>query len=354
MTTDSATVRARSPRHASRASTAVAAVCAGLLVFGAAPAGAGTLTYASVNRPGPALTPTAAQLAASLTCSNAVGHSTKEPVLLVPGTAATFHSQWSWNFAVELSRHGIPWCGVTPPLRQLGDTQLAAEYDTYAIRYLYQHSGNRKIAIVGHSQGGMQPRWSLRFWPDTRAMVTDMVGISPDNQGATAERAVCSITGLAHTCPINFWQGATGSNFIQALNSGQQMFPGIDYTVIWSTSDELVQRQDTPLYGPGSYRWMTLQQVCAGHMADHILDGTVDPISWALTLDAITHAGPANPGRISPAVCQELTMPGVNPLSALEPAAEFAASVATAAATAPESSSEPPLACYVLAAGCTQ
>src|SRR5205814_530153 len=81
--------------------------------------------YAPVDQPGPPLAPSAAALAASMVCSTDVGHSDKQPVLLVPGTAATFATQWSWNFAVELSNLGIPWCGVTPPNRQLGDTQLA-------------------------------------------------------------------------------------------------------------------------------------------------------------------------------------------------------------------------------------
>jgi hypothetical protein len=27
----------------------------------------------------------------------------------------------------------------------------------------------------------MQHRWALRFWPDTRAMVADDIGIAPDN-----------------------------------------------------------------------------------------------------------------------------------------------------------------------------
>jgi triacylglycerol esterase/lipase EstA (alpha/beta hydrolase family) len=189
-----------------------------------------------------------------------VGHSDKEPVLLVPGTAATFHSQWSWNFAVELTNVGIPWCGVTPPGNQLGETQLAGECDVNAIRYLYHHSGDRQIAVVGHSQGGMQPRWPLRWWPDTRQMVADDVMISPDNQGATSEREECTTeTAALHRCPLNFWQGATGSNFIHALNSRQEMVPGIDDTVIYSTTDELIQPKDTPLHGPGSYRWITLQ-----------------------------------------------------------------------------------------------
>jgi pimeloyl-ACP methyl ester carboxylesterase len=308
-------------------------------------------SYAALDQPGPPLSPSPAALAASLTCSPDVGHSNKEPVLLVPGTWGTFQNYWSWNLAPELSSLGIPWCGVTPPYHQLGDTQIAGEYDAYAIRYLYHHSGNRKIAIFGHSQGGMQPRWALRFWPDTRNMVADDIGIAPDNQGATLERQICTVTQTVKTCPLNFWQGAPGSNFIQALNSRAQMFPGIDYTVIYSTNDLLVQPKDTPLSGAGSYRRIALQELCPGHLSTH-LQQPFDPIMWELTLDAITHPGPADPARIPPSVCSQATMPGVTLATAAVKGSEFLADAAAATAAAPMSSQEPQLACYVTAS-CT-
>lgn len=246
-------------------------------------------------------------MAASLQCSPDVGHSDKQPVLLVPRTAVTFKIQWEWNFALALSHQGIPWCGVSPPGNQLGDTQLAGEYDTYAIRTLYRRSGNRKIAIVGHSLGGMQPRWPLRFWPDTRAMVADMIGTAPDNQGAGAERTFIDVCPPTGQCRLNFWQGATGSNFIKALNSCSEMFSGIDYTVLYSTNDGLVQPQDTPLHGPGS------------------------------------------PERIDRSVCSQTFMPAVTPQAGAIGATQFTAAVASGIANAPRSDAEPPLECYVTA-----
>jgi pimeloyl-ACP methyl ester carboxylesterase len=308
--------------------------------------------YAPVDQPGPPLTVPGRALAAALVCSPLVGRSDREPVLLVPGTGETFHAFYEWNYAHELSNLGIPWCGVSPPDNQLGDTQIAGEYDAYAVRTLYRRSGGRKIAIVGHSQGGMQPRWALRFWPDTRAMVADDVGLAPDNQGTTAGRAIidgCAPTG---SCPLNFWQAATGSNFIRALNSRRQMFPGIDYTVVYSTNDSVVQPQDTSLYGHGSYRRIALQDICPGHVATHFQDGATDPISWALTLDAITHPGPADPARIPSSVCTQALMTGLTPTAAAVGGTEAAAAVAYSATIAPVSPAEPPLACYVYAS-CT-
>ncbi|MHB8694432.1 MAG: lipase family alpha/beta hydrolase [Solirubrobacteraceae bacterium] len=305
-----------------------------------------------MDQPGPPLTVGEHQLAAALTCSPTVGHSAAEPVLLVPGTGMTFQAFYAWNWANELTRLGIPWCGVSPPYRQLGDTQVAGEYDVYAIRTLYHRSGNRKIAIIGHSQGGMQPRWALRFWPDTRAMVADDIGIAPDNQGTANGRTIVDSCSPLGECPLNFWQAATGSHFIAALNSGRQMFDGIDYTVIYSTSDSVVLPGDTPLSGPGSYRRIALQSICPADVSTHFQDGSTDPVGFALALDAITHPGPANPSRIPASVCAEGLIPGLTPAAATIGAVQAGASVIEAAAGAPLSRAEPPLACYVTAS-CT-
>jgi triacylglycerol esterase/lipase EstA (alpha/beta hydrolase family) len=317
-------------------------------LFSAASASA-SAQYAPLGQPGPPLSVAPDQLASALVCSPNVGRSHREPVLFVPGTGETFPAFFQWSYANELSNLGIPWCGISPPYRQLGDVQIGGEYDAYAIRTLYRRSGDRKIAIVGHSQGGMQPRWALRFWPDTRAMVADDIGIAPDNQGTTNGRTLVDVCAPAGDCPLNFWQQATGSHFIQALNSRQQMFTGIDYTVIYSTTDSVVLPQDTPLDGAGSYRRIALQSICPADFATHFQDGTTDPVSWALTLDAITLPGPADPARIPQAVCRESLPPGMTPEAAAVGGSQAALSVTESATTAPTASAEPPLACYVYA-----
>jgi hypothetical protein len=326
---------------------AAALACASALGFTANARAA----YAPVDQPGPPLDVPVAKLQAAIKCSPNVGHSDREPVLLVPGTAATFKIQFEWNFAVALTKIGIPWCGVTPPQFQLGDIQTAAEYNVYAIRYLYRRSG-RKIAVLGHSQGGMQPRWALRFWPDTRAMVEDQVGIAPDDRGVSlggivpAGRSLCNSVG---DCPMTIYQQAVGSNFINALNSRQEMFPGIDYSVIYSQNDEIVNPPDSVLHGSGSYSRTALQDVCHGHFADHVLDGSVDPISWALSFDAITKPGPATAARLPPSVCSQLINPELDPATAATQATQVAVALAGDILQAPLSRGEPSLRCYVFA-----
>ncbi|MDQ6606375.1 MAG: GPI inositol-deacylase, partial [Actinomycetota bacterium] len=65
---------------------------------------------------------------------------------------------------------GISWCAYTAPHSTLDNIETSGEYLVYAIRTMHALAG-RRIAVMGHSQGGMSMRWALRFWPDTRPMV---------------------------------------------------------------------------------------------------------------------------------------------------------------------------------------
>jgi hypothetical protein len=85
----------------------------------------------------------------------------------VPGTALNPAADYGYGWEPALSKLDWPYCTVTLPGNTMGDIQLAGEYVAYAIRTMHAAYGGR-IDVVGHSQGGMVPRWALRFWPDTR------------------------------------------------------------------------------------------------------------------------------------------------------------------------------------------
>ncbi|HEY2436409.1 MAG TPA: alpha/beta fold hydrolase, partial [Solirubrobacteraceae bacterium] len=209
----------------------------GLLLAGRARA-----DYAPIDRPGPPLSVPTAKLQSALSCSAGVNGATREPVLLVPGTTLNPHSDFSYGWEPALRARGWPYCTVDLPGNGMGDIQIAGEYVVYAIRAMHATSGQR-VQIVGHSQGGMVPRWALRFWPDTRPMVDDVVGLSPSNHGTLDANVVCLLT-----CAPSIWQQRTNSPFIAALNSIQETFPGISYTDIYTDSDEVV----VPNFGPAA------------------------------------------------------------------------------------------------------
>jgi hypothetical protein len=315
----------------------------------ALPATASAITYAPVSQPGPALSVPQSELDASLQCNGNLA-SGPTPVLLVPGTGSSPPRNFGWNWEPALNDLGISWCAVTLPDNALGDIQIAGEYIVNGIRSMHERAG-RKISIIGHSQGGMAPRWALRFWPDTRAMVDDQIGLAPSNHGTTGAQFVCG-----NGCAPAVWQQGDKAQFIQALNSYQETFPGISYTEVYTHTDEVVtpNSDDTgssSLHGGGGeIRNVAIQEVCPGDLTEHNGLGTADNTAYALAVDALTHSGPADPSRLNASsVCSNALMPGVNPLTFPADAAATLQDDLTNIFTHPPTPAEPPLRCYVTA-----
>jgi len=219
---------------------------------------------------------------------------------------------------------------------------VAGEYLVASIRSVYARAG-RRISIIGHSQGGMVPRWALRFWPDTRSMVDDLIGIAPSNNGSVLPHATCA-TG----CSPADAQQASGSNFLRALNSRRETFPGISYSVILSRFDEEDIPAGTLPSDGGQVTNSEVQDVCPLDHTEHLGLGTYDPVAYALAIDALSHPGPAVEADIPSSVCLAQFMPGVNP--ATFPTDATRAAVEDETSASPTVFSEPPLACYVMLA----
>ncbi|HEY1711462.1 MAG TPA: hypothetical protein VGG07_01085 [Solirubrobacteraceae bacterium] len=330
------------PRRMLRAAVIAVAV----LVLAPAAASA---AYAPPSRPGPALSVPAAKLAASLGCVGTLRGASHAPVLLVPGTSLNPATDYGYGWEPALRTLGWPYCAVTLPGNAMGDIQVAGEYVVSAIRTMHAAYGGR-IDIVGHSQGGMVPRWALRFWPDTRAMVDDLVGLSPSNHGTLDAIPVC-----AASCAPAFWQQRSNAAFIAALNSAQETFPGISYTDVYTNTDEVV----VPNFGPaasstlsgggGAIANIAIQSVCPADVTEHLGVGIYDNTAYQLALDALTHPGPADPSRVAATTCLTPLMPGIDPSTFAANYASTLASVAGTVASSPRTTSEPPLACYVTA-----
>ena len=313
---------------------------------------ANAITYAPVDQPGPSLSVPQAQLDAALQCTDDVPGAARTPVLLVHGTGSDPDHSFSWNYMPALTALGVPWCAVALPASGMDDIQVAGEYVVNAIRTMYARAG-RRIAVFGHSHGGMLPRWALRFWPDTRAMVEDLVGFAPSNHGTDAGIVSCVLP-----CAPAAWQQRTGSEFIKALNSYQQTFPGISYTVVYSHTDLIVSPNlddsgRSSLHGGGGeIENVAIQDICPLAVSEHVAVGTYDPIAYALAIDALEHAGPADPSRVPSSVCTQVAMPGVDPITGPLDGAAAGADLILAFSTYPPVAAEPPLKCYVTAS-CT-
>jgi len=328
------------------------------LIALAIPQAASAESYSPLNRPGPGLSVPKPKLRKALTCEPGVRNAKREPVLLNPATGVTPDENYSWNWEPALTMLGIPWCAYKAPAHSLEDIAVSGEYLVYAIRRLHRLAG-RRIAVMGHSQGGMSMRWPLRFWPSTRGMVRDVIGFAGSNHGSDA--APCP----TRCVPATLQQEA-GSKFLEALNSRAETFAGIEYTNIYSHTDEVVtpnadESGSSSLHtGRGEITNVATQDVCPLDVYEHLTIGTVDPVAYALAKDALTHDGPAKPGRLPGSVCSEVSMPGVDPATANTYLQILSAQPGLAAVTTPEVNlvgvrvlrHEPDLPCYTLRDGC--
>lgn len=318
---------------------------------GAVPAAAAAEEYAPVDRVGPALSVPAATIESRLQCSPGLAGVSTHPVLLIQGTGATAEDNWSWTYQPALDRRGIPWCAIDLPDQATSDVQVAGEHVVHSLRVMAQRSG-RKVSIIGHSQGGMVGRWALRFWPDTRQIVEDLIGFAPSNHGTTVARCTAE-----DPCSAAAWQQRDESAFVAALNSRAETFAPVSYTSIYTRNDQTVQPNRDAETGSSSLRTgdgrrtnVATQDICPAAPYEHLLIGLVDPVAHALAIDALANDGPADPARIPRSVCALVFHEGINPLTAGVDGAQAAASFGSYEART--LAAEPALKCYALAAGC--
>lgn len=334
------------PRMRNTEAMRLASAVAVLLLALTLPAAAAGDEFAPVDRRGPALSVPRAALEKALVCTGNLRGARLQPVLLVPGTNVT-PQEFAWNYARSFRQQTRPFCTVELPVQSTGDIQIAAEYVVFAIRTMAAQA-HRRVDVMGHSQGGMLPRWALRFWPDTRTLVDDLVGLAPSNHGTLVSAVTCNAG-----CPAAHRQQAAGSRFLQALNSRTETFAGVDYTSVYTHLDEIVvPNQDSSgsssLHGGrGRITNVAVQDVCPANTADHLSIGTYDPVAYALTIDALDHPGPADPARVPAGTCTTPLHPGVEPTTFPTDEVATLTELVIAFQIAPSTTTEPPLRKYV-------
>jgi triacylglycerol lipase len=294
---------------------------------------------AGAEEAGPALESDPVVLETSLDCPEGLHRPEQAVVLLVHGTATTATETWPSGLGRVLSAGGFDWCTVQLPGRALVDIQQSAEHVVAAVRTLHRQTG-RKVSLVGHSQGALQSRWAVRWWPDVRAAVDDLITIAGANREIPWTRpAFCH-----PSCSPPIWQFSTGSRFLAALNK-VPMPEGPSYTAIYSLTDNLVQPaapEASAVATIDGAENVLVQDLCPGRVVGHV--GVVyDAVALALVLDALTNAGPADPTRVDPGECANLYASAIDPVVATAAIATLYANAFPAVPAGPQVGSEPPL-----------
>jgi triacylglycerol esterase/lipase EstA (alpha/beta hydrolase family) len=178
----------------------------------------------------------------------------------------------------------------------VGDIPTSAgELGAFVARVLTA-TGARKVDLVGHSQGGMMPRYYLRFLGGASNVHT-LVGLAPSNHGTTLDGLFTLASYfpgadafIGTLCPACEQQTA-GSAFLSTLNAGRETVPGVRYTVIESANDEVVTPYTSAFLSGRNVTNILLQSQCALDQGEH-LSMPYDHIADA---DVLTALDPANP-----------------------------------------------------------
>lgn len=172
-------------------------------------------------------------------------------------------------------------------------TRSAAELATYVDRVL-DATGAEQVSLVGHSQGGMMPRYYIKYLGGDR-LVDDLIGIAPSNHGTSligsgGENLLASLVGvICRSCQ----QQSAGSAFLTDLNSGDETPGPVSYTQITTRFDEVVVPHTSGYLaeGPATSN-LTVQDLCPHTYHEHVTLPQAR-VTRSIVLHALTTDGPA-------------------------------------------------------------
>jgi triacylglycerol esterase/lipase EstA (alpha/beta hydrolase family) len=207
------------------------------------------------------------------------------PVILVHGTVENMTYSWytlspllrnagycvfALNYGQEPGIHvGLPGASESPGAAPVADSarQLGAFVDK-----VLAATGASKVDIVGHSQGGMMPRYYLKFLGGADKVGT-LIGLAPSNHGTTVD-GLAKLPGVPELLGLGLGPSAqeqmTGSPLMRQLNAGGDTVPGVRYTVIESQDDEVVTPYQSAFLSGPDVTNIDLQQQCPLDSSDHL------------------------------------------------------------------------------------
>jgi triacylglycerol esterase/lipase EstA (alpha/beta hydrolase family) len=208
------------------------------------------------------------------------------PVVLVHGTVENMTYNW-YTLSPLLANAG--YCvfalnyGQQPGTAHLGlpgsstpgGTKRVAESATELAAFVdrvLEATGAAEVDIVGHSQGGMMPRYYTRFLGGA-AKVDKLVGLAPSNHGSTFN-GLNNLPGVPELTAAGLGQSVLDqqpdSEFMRTLNAGGDTDPGVTYTVIVTRYDEIVTPPSSSYLDGPAVTNIEIQQRCPLDTSEHL------------------------------------------------------------------------------------
>ncbi|AUG80579.1 lipase [Kitasatospora sp. MMS16-BH015] len=243
-----------------------------------------------------------------------------DPVVLVHGTFENQNDNWHAaaplladnGYCVYAFNYGA---AQGDPIQGTGPVAVSAGQLASFVDRVLAATGAAEVDLVGHSQGGMMPRYYLKYLGGA-AKTARLVSLAGSHNGTTID----GITELGRQIgllePANAVldlacracvEQEVGSPFLADLNAGGETVPGVEYTAITTRFDEVVTPYTNALLPAApNVTDITLQDQCALDASDH-LEIAADPIAMTDVLNALDPAHPR------PIPCQ-VVLPVTGPL----------------------------------------
>ncbi|MGW0732396.1 esterase/lipase family protein [Streptomyces sp. NPDC002851] len=259
-----------------RSVTAALAAAACAVVGRVAPAGADTVDVAP---PG----------ANDWSCRTSEAH--PYPVVLVHGTFENMLKNWA-TLSPKIADAGYCVFAFNYGNDATGPIADSARELAAFVERVRDATGVRKVDLVGHSQGGMMPRYYLKNLGGAHK-VGKLIGIVPSNHGTTNPLTVPTGYLGCQACT----EQRAGSDFLADLNEGGDTVQGPDYTVITTKYDEVVTPY-TSAFLDGRKQDVTnvtVQDRCPADVIEHDQSPN-DPVVGQWVLHALGQSNaPADP-----------------------------------------------------------
>ncbi|GHF71933.1 pimeloyl-ACP methyl ester carboxylesterase [Amycolatopsis bartoniae] len=226
------------------------------------------------------------------------------PVVLVHGTAENMTYNWFTLapllrnegycvFALNYGETAEYHIGLPGSLHTYGAAHIpgsAQELSAFVDKVLAA-TGTSKVDLVGHSQGGMMPRYYLKFLGGA-SKVDKLVALSPSNHGTNAD-GLALLPGVPFLLTAGLGPAAedqlAGSPLLQQLNAGGDTVPGVTYTVIQTRYDEIVTPYTSAFLTGPDVTNILLQDQCPLDTSEH-LGISFDSIALRDVLNALDPA----------------------------------------------------------------
>ena len=152
------------------------------------------------------------------------------PVILLPGAFGQELVYWNvWEWFLE--RDGFHVYPTSFPRLTLSDLRVAAQMLAHKVDDILAVEGAEKVALVGHSMGGLIARHYIKFMGGA-SKVSRLACLGTPHHGTWTAATTPVLTGTRQIVP--------GSPFLNELNDPSSDHGGVPITNVWTKWDGVI------------------------------------------------------------------------------------------------------------------